>query len=114
MEHFLRALFEIDGVTGALLVGKDGLIIASAMEPARAELHAAQAAAAFDVLATYARQLSPGTSRLVLIETGTGCLALGEAADLLIVAEATSNVNLGHLRLEVRRIARAILAQLRA
>lgn len=41
MESLLRRLFEIEGVLGALLVGKDGLVIASLMESARADMHAA-------------------------------------------------------------------------
>jgi predicted regulator of Ras-like GTPase activity (Roadblock/LC7/MglB family) len=114
MEQYLRPLFEVDGVTGALLLGKDGLVIASAMEPTRSEIHAAQAAAAFDTLTNYARQFPPGEARLVLIETGVTCIALAEAADLIIVVEATSSTSLGHLRLELRRAARAVVAHLRA
>ena len=114
MEVYLQALFEVDGVIGAILLGKDGLVIASAMEPSRAELHAAHAAAAFDGLATYARQFPSGQARLVILETGVSCVALADAADLIIVVEATPTVNLGHLRLALRQATRAVIAHLRA
>ncbi len=113
MEHFLRGFFEIDGVTGALLIDKDGLIIASALDPARAEMHAAQAATAFDGCAAYASQISPGSARMVTLETGTHAILIAAAADLLIVVETSANTQLGHLRLEARRVAAAITNHLR-
>jgi len=45
METILQRLMAIEGVTGALLVGKDGLVIASTMEGEAEELLSAMAAA---------------------------------------------------------------------
>ena len=53
METILQRLMAIDGVTGALLVGKDGLVVASAMDGEDEELLGAMAAAAYDASGRY-------------------------------------------------------------
>lgn len=111
MEALLRQLYAIDGVVGVLLVGRDGLAVVSLMDDARTEAHAAHAASSFDALTRYTRQLALGGPRQALIETGSATLVLTEASELLLVVEAGASPNLGRLRLESARIARALSAQ---
>jgi predicted regulator of Ras-like GTPase activity (Roadblock/LC7/MglB family) len=113
METLLRQLFEIDGVTGALLFGKDGLPIASVIDDQRGASHAAHAAAVFDLITRYTRQISLGTPRQILIEANMAVLLLAEASDLILCIEAAQSVNLGRLRLEAARVVKDISAQMR-
>jgi predicted regulator of Ras-like GTPase activity (Roadblock/LC7/MglB family) len=111
MEKLLRQLLNIDLIAAILLIGKDGLPVASMVDDARTEAHAAHAAASFETLTRYARALSFGTLRQVFFTTDTTVVLITEAADLLLVVEARTGVNLGRLRLETQRVARALAAQ---
>jgi predicted regulator of Ras-like GTPase activity (Roadblock/LC7/MglB family) len=113
MESFLRQIFNVEGVTGALLASKDGLIITTLASDSDGEAHAAHAAAAFDALAQYTRQVALGKPQQAIILTGSAALALTEVGDMILVVVAHATTNLGRLRLESSRIAGAILAQLR-
>src|SRR5271165_6822900 len=113
METLLRRLVEIEGVLGVLLVGKDGLLIASLMDAARAEMHAALVAPAFDALAGYTRQVGAGSTRLVMLQTPSAAIVIAEAGDMLVVVEATADAALERIRLEATQTARAVLDQLR-
>jgi predicted regulator of Ras-like GTPase activity (Roadblock/LC7/MglB family) len=111
MESLLRQLYTLPGVAGALVIGRDGLAIASLMDDARTEAHAAQGAAAFDALTRYTRHLALGAPRQVMLETGAATVILTEAGELLLLVEATADGRLGRLRLEAARIARLLAAQ---
>lgn len=113
MEKLLRQLLEIDGVAAILLIGKDGLPVASMIDDARTEGHAAHAAASFEALTRYARQLNLGAPRQAMLLTDTAVVTVTEANDLLLVVQGNHKVNLGRLRLESLRIARALAAQMR-
>ncbi len=63
MENVLQRLAAIDGVTGALLVGTDGVVRASTLPREEEELLGAMAAAAFDAANRYIAQLGAGPSR---------------------------------------------------
>lgn len=110
METLLQRLLAVEGVVGAVLINRDGLVLASLMAPERAAAHAAPAAAAFDALATYARLVAAAAPRVTLLEAGATTLALAEAGDLLVVAEAAAPANLGRLRLEMVRVAADVQA----
>ncbi len=111
METFLRQLYDIEGVSGVALIGTDGLTFASLMDDPRAEAHAAHAAAAFDTLVRYTRQLAVGGLRQVIVEAANAVIALTEAGDLIVVVEAAPSVNQGRLKLESARVARAVTAR---
>ncbi|SRR5579883_1445606 len=113
MEKILRQLLNIDLVAAILLIGKDGLPVASMVDDARTEAHAAHAAAAFEAITRYTRQLNFGAPRQVLFTTDTAVVVITEANDLLLVVEARAGVNLGRLRLEAQRVSRALSAQMR-
>ncbi len=113
MEKILRQLLNIDLVAAILLIGKDGLPVASMVDDARTEGHAAHAAATFEAVTRYTRQLSMGAPRQALFTTDTAVVMITEANDMLLVVEARTGVNLGRLRLETLRVARLLAAQMR-
>lgn len=111
METLLRQLFEVEGVIGASLIGRDGITIATLMDDSRASNHAAMAATTFDAVMTYTQQLTLGQPRTLLIETGSAVIVLAAAGELLLIVEATAQVTLGRLRLESQRVAKQVSAQ---
>lgn len=113
MEKLLRQLLAIDLVAVILVIGKDGLPVASMVDDARTDGHAAHAAASFEAITRYARQLNLGATRQVLFTTAHAVVTVTEAGDLLLVVEAKDGVNLGRLRLECTRVAAALAAQAR-
>jgi predicted regulator of Ras-like GTPase activity (Roadblock/LC7/MglB family) len=113
METLLRQLLDIEGVTGAALIGADGLLVAGLFESQRADSHAANAAAVFDALLRYARHLGAGSPRQALIEMANTLVCLTEAGELILTVEAASTVNLGRLRRESLRVAHALVERSR-
>ena len=113
MEPILRQIFTVEGVTGVLLASKDGLTIASVMDIPTTEAHAVHAATVFDALDRYTRQVSLGKPRQTMIETGAAVIILTEAGNMLLIVIAHAAANMGRLRLESARVARAIEAQAR-
>ena len=100
MEQILARLMEIEGVTGVLLVGKDGLVVASAMEGEDEEFLAAMAAACYDATGRYIDQLGMGEVRYALYETPGGTIQVTDGGDLLIVVRSTYAANIGRVRME--------------
>ncbi|HEX6541183.1 MAG TPA: roadblock/LC7 domain-containing protein [Ktedonobacterales bacterium] len=113
METILQRLMAIDGVTGALLVGKDGLVVASAMDDDD-ELVGAMAAAAYDASGRYIDQLSIGDIRHVLFETTRGVVQVSDAGDLLIVVRSARDANIGRVRIEMQQAAIRLSEQMGA
>ncbi len=100
METILQRLMDIEGVTGALLVGKDGLVVASTMEGDDEEFLAAMAAACFDAATRYIGQLEMGEVRHATFETVGGTVQVSDGGDLLIVVRSTYHANIGRIRME--------------
>jgi predicted regulator of Ras-like GTPase activity (Roadblock/LC7/MglB family) len=111
MEKMLRRLCAIEGVTGALIMGKDGLPIVSLMPSDRANLHASYTSSIFESLTRYSTTLKLNTSRQVMLDTGMAFLLLAEAGEFLIVAEATRTANIGQLRLVTNHLTRELQSQ---
>lgn len=103
MEAVLQRLLAIDGVTGALLVGKDGLVVASTLDGDDEELLGAMAAAAFDAAGRYIEQVGLGDMRHALFELFGGTVHVSDAGDLLVVVRGTNLSSVGRIRLEVAR-----------
>lgn len=114
MEKLLRQLLAIDLVSLILVIGKDGLPVASMADDTRTEGHAAHAADSFEAITRYTRQLNLGLPRQMIFTTDVVVVAITEAGDLLLVIEARTGVNLGRLRLESTRVAKALAAQARS
>lgn len=100
METILQRLLGIDGVTGALLVGKDGLVVASTLEGDDEEFLAAMAAASYDVAGRYIAQLGIGEVRHALYETASGTVQVTDSGELLIVVRSNTAANMGRIRME--------------
>jgi predicted regulator of Ras-like GTPase activity (Roadblock/LC7/MglB family) len=100
VETILQRLMEIEGVTGALLVGKDGLVIASTMDGEDEEFLSAMAAAAYDASLRYIGQLGMGDLRHAMYETPGGTIQITDAGDLLIVVRCTYHASIGRIRME--------------
>ena len=100
METILQRLMAIDGVTGVLLVGKDGLVVASTMENEDGELLGAMAAAAYDASARYIDQLGIGDVRHALFEAPGGTVQVTDGGDLLVVVRSAYSANIGRIRME--------------
>ena len=101
----LRRLVEIEGVSGALFAGKDGLVIASTLEGEDEEILGALAAAAFDASGRYIEQLGMGAVRYVLFETPAGTVQAADAGEMLVVARSTVQAGIGRIRMELIRAA---------
>ncbi|HEU5349465.1 MAG TPA: roadblock/LC7 domain-containing protein [Ktedonobacterales bacterium] len=101
METILQRLMAIDGVTGALLVGKDGLVVASAMNAEDEEMIGAMAAAAYDASGRYIEQLDVGDIRHALFETTRGVVQVSDCGDLLLVVRSSRDANIGRVRIEM-------------
>lgn len=100
METILQRLLDVEGVTGALLVGKDGLVVASTLEGEDEEYLSAMAAAGYDAASRYIGQLGMGDIRHSIFETPGGVIQVSDAGDLLIVVRCTSQSNIGRVRIE--------------
>lgn len=100
MDTILQRLMEIEGVTGALLVGKDGLVVASTMEGEDEEYLSAMAAACYDAAARYIGQLGLGDVRHAMYETPGATIQVTDAGDLLLVVRSTYSANIGRVRME--------------
>ena len=100
MDTILQRLLEIEGVSGALLVGKDGLVVASTLEGEDEEFLAAMAAACYDAATRYIGQLNVGDVRHAIFEAPGGIIQVSDAGDLLIVVRSSQHSNIGRVRAE--------------
>ena len=112
MEQILQRLMEIEGVTGALLIGKDGLVVASAMDGEDEEFLAAMAAACYDASTRYIDQLGMGEVRHALFETPGGTIQVTDGGDLLIVVRSTYSASIGRVRMETGQAALRLAEQI--
>jgi predicted regulator of Ras-like GTPase activity (Roadblock/LC7/MglB family) len=103
VENVLQRLMAIDGVTGALLAGKDGVVRASMLPHEEAELLGAMAAAAYEAATRYIPQLGAGVVRHALFETPSGAVQVAESGDTLIVVRSSQQAAFGRIRLELLR-----------
>lgn len=111
MDGILQRLMAIESVTGALLVGKDGLVIASTMDGEDEEILGAMAAAAFDATTRYIEQLSMGEMRHAIFETPGGAIQVTDGGELLIVVRSANAANLGRIRMEAGHASRRLAEQ---
>ena len=112
METYLRRLMEIEGVSGALIVGKDGLVIASTLDRDHEELLGAMAAACFDASARYIEQVGMGAVRFALFETPGGFVQLADGGEILVVAQSSVHASVGRIRMEIIQMVRQLGQQL--
>lgn len=108
METILQRLTDLDEVIGAVLVGKDGLIVAGALHSDEEEVLGAMSAAVIGSINNYTRQINSGEMRHVIIETQTGMVQLAEVGDLILVVTSHTAGNLGRIRLEMQKTCRQL------
>ncbi len=109
MRKIVEDLIRIDGVIGALLVGKDGLVVASTLlEEEDAEVLGAMAAAMYGTLAKACERIGVGGLANSIVEANEGTIQLMEAEDLLLVVITERKVNIGYVKIEMRRASKRI------
>ncbi len=108
METILQRLTDLDEITGAILVGKDGLIVSGALHSDDEEMLGAMSAAVFGSVANYTTQINNGDLRHVIIETSSGTVQFAEVGDLILVVTTSTIINLGRVRLEIKKASRQL------
>ncbi|HEV2239213.1 MAG TPA: roadblock/LC7 domain-containing protein [Ktedonobacterales bacterium] len=112
VESYLRRLMEIEGVSGALIVGKDGLVIASTLDRDHEEMLGAMAAACFDASARYIEQVGMGAVRFALFETPGGVVQIADGGEMLLVAQSSVQAGMGRIRMEIIQMVRQLSQQI--
>lgn len=112
MEEILEKLLRIAGVEGALVVGKDGLVIASVGEfspdPDSFGASVAELLNHFDILLQ-----ARGGAEKVSIHQEKGLLQLNAINEVtFLVVQAGSHTNLGRLRLDSEGVVAVLSEQL--
>jgi predicted regulator of Ras-like GTPase activity (Roadblock/LC7/MglB family) len=109
METILQRIAQVEGVIQAILVGKDGLVVAGTLDGSEdEEVLGAMAAACFSAITHYSQEIGAGEMRQTIIQSAHGTLHLAEIDDLILVVSTTPQVNLGRIRLEMARIGQHI------
>ena len=108
METILQRLTDLDEVIGAVLVGKDGLIVAGALHSDDEEVLGAMSAAVIGSINNYTKQIDSGEMRHVIIETQSSMIQLAEVGDLILVVTGKTTGNLGRIRLEMQKTFRQL------
>ena len=108
METILQRLTDLDDLISAVLVSKEGLIVAGTLHSEDEEVIGAMSAAAFGSITDYTQQISSGQMRHVIIETQDGTIQLAEVGDLILVVTTQSQRNLGRVRIEMKKVCKQI------
>ncbi len=108
METILQRLTELDEVHNAILVGKDGLIVAGILHSEDEEMIGAMSAAAFGSISDLATQTNSGEARHVMIETKSGTIQMQEASDLVLIVLTRGTGNVGRVRVEMKKACRQL------
>ena len=106
MRRIVEDLLRVDGVVGSLLVGRDGLVVASTLlDPEDAEILGAMSAAMYAEIDKATKRIGVGSLSDAIINAQDGALLMLEAYDLILVVIAQRTVNLGLVKMEMRKAA---------
>lgn len=109
MRRIVEDLIRVDGVIGSLLVGKDGLVVASTLlDDEDAEVLGAMSAAVFGEIDKATKRIGIGMLIDSIIDAQDGSILLLEAKELILVVITQRMVNLGLVKMEMRRAAKRI------
>ncbi len=109
MRNILDGMLRLEGVMAGLVVGKDGLVVASTLDDMDdAEVLAAMSAAVYGEINKSARRIGIGKLVDAIIDGQLGTMLLLEARDLILVVVVQRGTNLGFVKLEMRRAAKRI------
>ena len=113
IERILKDLGRINGVNGSLVVGKDGLIIESEVPgDIDSELVAAMASAVFGTAERSAEEMKHEPLQQVMIEGEKGKTLMIDAGEGILVVITDISINLGLIRIEMRRSAERVVDML--
>jgi len=109
MRRIVEDLLRVDGVVGSLLVGRDGLVVASTLLDAEdAEVLGAMSAAVYGEVDKATKRIGVGGLVDAIINAQDGAVLLQESHDLILVVITQRTVNLGLVKMEMRRAAARI------
>jgi Uncharacterized distant relative of homeotic protein bithoraxoid len=109
VETILQRLTDLDEVHDAILVGKDGLIVAGILHSEDEEVIGAMSAAAFGSISSLTEQANNSEARHVIIETKSGTIQMEEAGDLILIVTTQQQGNLGRVRVEMQKACKQLL-----
>ncbi len=109
METILQRLTDLDEVYGAIIVGKDGLIVSGTLHSEDEEVIGAMSAAAFGSTTNYTSQINQGETHRIIIETQNGTIQMEEAGDLILVVTTHGVGNIGRVRSDMTKVCRQIM-----
>jgi predicted regulator of Ras-like GTPase activity (Roadblock/LC7/MglB family) len=109
VETILQRLTELDEISGAVLVGKDGLIVTGTLHSEDEEVIGAMSAAAFGSIHSFITQMNGRNIYHVTIETQNSVIHFEEIGDLLLVVTTNAASNLGRVRLEMKKARHQIM-----
>ena len=109
METMLQRLTDLNEIEGAILVGKDGLIVAGTLHSEDEEVIGAMSAATFGSTTSYTAQINHGEARRMTVETKSGTVFMEEAGDLILVVTTRSVTNIGRIRVEMRKVCQQVM-----
>lgn len=114
LRGILDALMKVEGVTAALVVGRDGFVIESvSAEGIDADAVGAVAAGSFGSFNGMGSDLHLGPLGSMLLEYEMGPVAVSPAGPEAVLAVVGDHrANLGRLRIEMRKIRSAVANQL--
>ncbi|NOK58969.1 MAG: dynein regulation protein LC7 [Chloroflexi bacterium AL-W] len=110
MRRIVEDLIRVEGVIGGLLVGKDGLVVASTLlDEEDAEILGAMSAAVFGEIDKATKRIGVGTLIDTIIDAEQGSILMLESKyNILLVVITQRMVNLGLVKMEMRRAAKRI------
>lgn len=113
IDRILKDLGRINGVNGSLVVGKDGLVIEREVaSDIDSELVAAMSSAVFGTAERSAEEMKHNPLQQVMIEGERGKTLMIDAGEGILVVITDIKVNLGLIRIEMRRSAERVIDQL--
>jgi predicted regulator of Ras-like GTPase activity (Roadblock/LC7/MglB family) len=108
MDSILQRLTELDEIVNAILIGKDGLIVAGTLQNDDEELLGATSAAIFGSLIEFTNQARSGNVHHAILETEKGVIQLAEVGELILVVTTSMTGNLGRVRMEMKKACRQL------
>jgi predicted regulator of Ras-like GTPase activity (Roadblock/LC7/MglB family) len=103
MYQILEELNKTSGITGSMIVGRDGIVIASDLDTSlEEEAVGALAASITTNIQKSLDRLQQTSLSQVTIEAGSGKLFFSDAGIGILVVTAARDVNIGLIRLEIR------------
>jgi len=114
LHHVLSYLTDLDGVTSALVVSRDGFIV-DHVSNVKFELDMVSAVVAtgFNILDKIGQELKNGEFEAAMIEYANGPVVISPLVeDIMLVVTASSDTTLGRIRWEVKKQKEKIVANL--